>query len=42
MSKTLRENSNFLSLPQKFFMQNGKVGEGDVLSQENIFIALVA
>jgi hypothetical protein len=39
--KTLTENSNFLSLPRNF-MQNGKVGKGDVFSQENIFIALVA
>jgi hypothetical protein len=42
MSKTLRENCNFLSLPQNFLMQNGKMGEGDVFSQQNVFIALVA
>jgi hypothetical protein len=42
MSKTLRENSNFLSLPRNFFMQNGKVGEGDVFLKKNVFIAFVA
>jgi hypothetical protein len=42
MSKTVRENSNFLILPQNFFMQNGKVGEGDVFLKKNVFIALVA
>jgi hypothetical protein len=26
----------------EIFMQNGKVGKGDVFSQQNIFIALVA
>jgi hypothetical protein len=26
----------------KIFMQNGKVGKGDIFSQENIFIALIA
>jgi hypothetical protein len=26
----------------EIFMQNGKVGEGDVFKKENVFIALVA
>jgi hypothetical protein len=26
----------------EIFMQNGKVGKGDIFSQENVFIALVA
>jgi hypothetical protein len=26
----------------EIFMQNGKVGEGDIFSKENVFIALIA
>jgi hypothetical protein len=37
MNKTLRENFNFHSLPQNFFMQNGKVGEGDVFSKKRLY-----
>jgi hypothetical protein len=47
----ISQKNRWSSYPQKtktsetyleIFMQNGKVGKGDIFSQENVFIALVA
>jgi hypothetical protein len=38
MIKTIKISLTCLEI----FMQNGKVGKGDVFSQENVFIALFA
>jgi hypothetical protein len=41
MIKILKENFNFLSRPRNFHAKQ-QGGKGDIFSQENIFIALVA